>query len=175
MGDADKRVVARNLKMLREFFGETQDQLCRYLGVANRTYRDYEGARTNLSQESIRRICFRYGVTESMLSNPGFSTDFANFFNEDGAQVSVGDFFRMTTLSFPALKPKGQEAGESFEKALRLHLKIRKTCKEGTSYGELTEAMMRKSDELYVNRFPPARARPKNCRSMPARWRTSYR
>ena len=60
-----KRVIGNNLRMLREKFHYTHEDIANYLGIERGTYANYDCGNREMPYELIMKVCELYGLSLS--------------------------------------------------------------------------------------------------------------
>ena len=73
------------LRVLREKFQYTQEEVSKYLGISQPAYLKYETGETEVSMEGLEKLARLYGIDEyDMLENNMEQVNFAYAFRRDG-------------------------------------------------------------------------------------------
>ncbi|MBO6133919.1 MAG: helix-turn-helix transcriptional regulator [Lachnospiraceae bacterium] len=111
-------ILGGNIKALRKFYGETQEQLGEILGMEKNTISSYECGRTEPDKETLERLARHYGVFTDIL----LSYDLTGL-----PRIDLEDVFQWSEnfyCYFPILTSKKAMANEHFEVALKLHKEV---------------------------------------------------
>lgn len=73
------------LRVLREKFQYTQEEVSKYLGISQPAYLKYETGETEVSMEGLEKLACLYGIDEyDILENNMEQVNFAYAFRRDG-------------------------------------------------------------------------------------------
>lgn len=73
------------LRVLREKFQYTQEEVSKYLGISQPAYLKYETGETEVSMEGLEKLAHLYGIDEyDILENNMEQVNFAYAFRRDG-------------------------------------------------------------------------------------------
>jgi len=108
-------MVGRNIKILREANGFTQEQMSQYLGVQRSAYANYEACKREMPIDAMEKAADLFGC------------DLSLFYEEDPAKVknALAYAFRVENLSINDM----QEIAH-FKKVVKNYLKISKMLEE---------------------------------------------
>lgn len=106
--------LAKNIKALREAFGETLKDLANIVGYDPNTVHYYETGRNEPDDETKSKIAMHYGVTVSELMHSDLT-------NIDKIHIDWLAFYRNLRTIFPIVSTENALNNESFAKAYRLH------------------------------------------------------
>ena len=112
---ADKDRLSKNIKILRNFYGETQEALGIVEGVDKTTISTYEMSKRTPDHFMIERIAKHYMVTVEELKYGRFPEAVSNF------KVGVEGAFKGILGYFPLLADKTSMKNESFARACERH------------------------------------------------------
>lgn len=106
--------LAKNIKALREAFGETLKDLANIVGYGTNTVHYYETGRNEPDDETKSKIAMHYGITVSELMHSDLT-------NIDRIHIDYLAFYRNLRTIFPIVCTENALNNESFAKAYRLH------------------------------------------------------
>ncbi len=109
--------IAKNIKYLREAFGETKKELADAIYRSPSLITDIENGNKNVSEENRELIAEHYGVTVDSLANGDFST--LNFDNADFSLKAMKD---LTMKLYPVIPPSNSSNDTYFKKAYEAHI-----------------------------------------------------
>lgn len=115
----DKKKVAKNIRDLRDAYGETQEELGFTIGVEKNTISQYEKGKRFPKQEILAKIALHYRITIDELLTGEFSgLRLTQMFNDESALKDA------SKKMFPIVTSKEAEQDPYFCKAFALHKKI---------------------------------------------------
>ena len=107
-------LIGENIRSLREFYGETQEQLADALHVAKNTISNYETNIRTPDHAKLNAIAKHFSVSEEQLLHGDFSKIGKSNYDEVY-------FWKNIEKSFPIVSSKKALKNESFKKALIYH------------------------------------------------------
>ena len=111
--------IANNIRALREYYGETEEQLGEVIGYAISTISSFETGTRRLNLDALGEIAKHYGVSEAAI----LSWDFQNL---ESAEQDADETIRNLEVDFPIIATKKALENKRFTKAYTLHHQLYK-------------------------------------------------
>lgn len=115
--DVKKSQLAKNIKALREMFGETQPGLGQKLGFEQPTISNYERDERTPDLKSLKIIADYFGVTVSQLINSDLSCNYK-------VSIDYLAFFRNIDIVFPTVCSDNALQNPLFNNSYQSHMRI---------------------------------------------------
>ena len=111
--------LGKNIKALRKAFGETQEELGKYLHLEKNTISSYENGTRNIDQQKLEMIAKHYSVSLEELLNSDLS-----FMEKIKVSVDPNLFFKKTEWVLPIIYSEKAMENKNFKIAYNLHKAI---------------------------------------------------
>lgn len=111
-------MLAKNLKLLRNFYGDKQIVLAKIFNVPQSNISAYENGKKEIPQDILKKIAMRYGESESDLMN----IDLSEMYMPQIANIEA--LIKFSKNLFPILISKSDKANETFKMNINKFYKV---------------------------------------------------
>lgn len=141
-----------NIKALREYYGETQDELAEIIGVSRQAIQMWEYGTIEIKSENITKLAYHYRVSETDL----LYGDFSKYEKGKGAiKYTTETVAEVIKTMFPIFKPKEETLDADFEAGYLVHKEFRDSFIMHST-NQLSGLKTNQDEELFDQTFDKA-------------------